>query len=209
MITIYNFPRGARGIRAFWVCEEMGLPYHAEAVSYPTSAEYRALNPMGSVPFLTDDLDGKEDGGAAINESVAMMLYVAERYGPSPLLPAKTDPAFARVIQMTVFGETTLGAYMNPLMMAKFAAPEGQKVSWVTEALEDRLDGALNFVTGVLGSNAYLAGGTFTLADISVSTALDMWTGALDQEVPAALTAWQARVKARPSYARAAAAQQR
>ena len=203
MITIYNFPRGARGIRAFWVCEEMGLAYRTEAVSYPTSAEYRALNPIGSVPFLTDD------HGTAINESVAMMLYLAERYGPTPLLPAKTDPAFARVLQMTVFGETTLGAFMNPLMMAKFAAPEGQKVSWVTEALEDRLDGALNFVTGVLGSNAYLAGGTFTLADISVSTALDMWTGALGQEVPAALKAWQARVKARPSYARAAAAQQR
>jgi len=209
MITIYNFPRGARGIRVFWVCEEMGLPYRAEAVNYPPSADYLARNPMGSVPFLTDDLDGKEDGGTAINESVAMMLYIAERYGPSPLLPAKTDPAFARVIQMTVFGETTLGAYMNPLMMAKFAAPEGQKVSWVTEAIEDRLDGAFKFVTGVLGSNAYLAGGTFTLADISVSTALDMWTGALGEEVPAALTAWQARMKARPAYARAAAAQQR
>jgi len=203
MITIYNFPRGARGIRAFWVCEEMGLPYRAEAVSYPTSAEYKALNPMGSVPFLTDD------HGAAINESVAMMLYVAERYGPTPLLPAKTDPALARVMQMTVFGETTLGAYMNPLMMAKFAAPEGQKVSWVTGALEGRLGDALSFVAGVLGKNNYLAGGTFTLADISVSTAFDMWTGALGKEVPAALTAWQARVKARPAYARAAAAQQR
>ena len=201
MITIYIFPRGARGVRVFWVCEEMGLPYRVESVNYPPSAEYMALNPMGSVPFLTDDLDEKEEGGTAINESVAMMLYVAERYGPTPLLPAKTDPAFARVIQMTVFGETTLGAYMNPLMMAKFAAPEGQKVNWVTGALENRLDDALSFVAGVLGDQQYFAGGTFTLADISVSTAFDMWTGALGKAVPAALTAWQARVKARPAYA--------
>ena len=203
MITIYNFPGGARGVRLFWVCEEMGLPYRAEAVTFPPSAEYKALNPMGSVPFLTDD------HGAAINESVAMMLYVAERYGPTPLLPAKTDPAFARVIQMTVFGETTMGAYMNPLMMAKFAAPEGQKVNWLTGALEGRLGDALSFVAGVLGPNEYLAGGTFTLADISVSTAFDMWTGALGKAVPQALTAWQARVKGRPAYTRAAAAQKR
>ncbi|MBL6854333.1 MAG: glutathione S-transferase family protein [Alphaproteobacteria bacterium] len=203
MITIYNFPRGARGIRVFWVCEEMGLPYACEAVGYPPSAAYRALNPVGSVPFLTDD------HGAAINESVAMMLYVAERYGPTPLLPAKTDPAFARVMQMTVFGEAALGAYMNPLMMAKFAAPEGQKVNWLTGALENRLGDAVNFVATVLGDQQYLAGGTFTLADISVSTAFDMWTGALGKAVPAALTAWQERVKARPAYTRAAAAQQR
>lgn len=108
-----------------------------------------------------------------------------------------------------MFGETTLGAYMNPLMMAKFAAPEGQKVNWVTGALESRLGDALSFVAGVLGTNDYLAGATFTLADISVSTAFDMWTGALGKEVPAALTVWQARVKARPAYQRAAAAQQR
>ena len=203
MITIYNFPRGARGVRVFWVCEEMGLPYRAEAVSYPPSAEYKALNPLGSVPFLTDS------HGASINESVAMMLYVAERYGPTPLLPPKDDPAFARVLQMTVFGETALGATMNPLMMAKFAAPDGQKVNWLTGALESRLSDALSFAAGVLGTNDYLAGGTFTLADISVSTAFDMWTGALGKAVPEALTAWQARVKARPAYARAAAAQQR
>ena len=27
MIRIHNFPRGARGVRVFWVCEEMGVPY--------------------------------------------------------------------------------------------------------------------------------------------------------------------------------------
>ena len=40
-------------------CEEMGLPYRFETVSFPPSAAYLALNPLGSVPFLEDD------GGAA------------------------------------------------------------------------------------------------------------------------------------------------
>ena len=58
MITIHNFPRGARGVRVFWTCEEMGLPYARAVVTYPPSPEYLALNPLGSVPFL-EDASGK------------------------------------------------------------------------------------------------------------------------------------------------------
>jgi glutathione S-transferase len=201
MITIHNFARGARGVRVAWVCEEMGLAWRRETVTYPPSAAYLALNPLGSVPFLQDD------GGVAINESVAMMLYLAQRYGPTPLLPAKSDPAFARVLQLTVFGEATLGAGMNPLMMAKFAAPEPDKDNWLVRTLAPRVAQGIDLVAQALGSNPYLAGGTFTLADISVSTALDMWKGALGKPVPDKLAAWRERLAARPAYQRAQAAQ--
>lgn len=201
MITIHNFARGARGVRVFWVAEEMGLAYRTATVTYPPSAAYLALNPLGTVPFLEDD------GGAAINESVAMMLYLAERYGPTPLLPAKSAPNFARVLQLTLFGETALGAYMNPLMMAKFAAPDADKLNWSVRTLEERVETALAFVSGALGAGPYLAGETFTLADISVSTALDMWKGALGKPVPEALMPWRERVQARPAYQRAQKAQ--
>jgi glutathione S-transferase len=103
MIKIYNFARGARGLRAIWQCEEMGLPYRLQTISFPTSEDYRAVNPLGTVPFLEDD------GGVAINESTAMMLYLAQRYGPTPLLPGNDNPLLARVLQMTVFGEATIG----------------------------------------------------------------------------------------------------
>ena len=81
MMTIHNFARGARGQRVMWLCEEMGLPYAVQNHSFPVPADYRTLNPLGTVPFLEDD------GGVAINESVAMMLYVAQQHGPTPLLP--------------------------------------------------------------------------------------------------------------------------
>ena len=41
------------------------------------------------------------------------------------------------------------------------------------------------------------------LADISVSTAFDMWKGALGKPIPDAFTAWRERVQARPAYKRA------
>ena len=118
MIRIHNFPRGARGLRLVWQCEEMGLPYELAAVSFPPSEAFRALHTLGSVPFLEDE------GGVAINESVAMMFYLAQKYGPTPLLPGKDDPTLARVLQMTVFGETAIAMNLNPILEAKFVAPE-------------------------------------------------------------------------------------
>ncbi len=201
MITIHNFARGARGVRVFWLCEEMGLAWRHQTVTYPPSAAYLARNPLGSVPFLEDA------GGVAINESVAMLLYLAERYGPTPLLPGKDDPALARVLQLTVFGEATLGAGINPLLMAKFAAPDADKDNWLVRTLEPRVAQGVDLIAQALGGNAYLAGETFTLADISVSTALDMWKGALGKTLPESLGAWRARLAARPAYRRAQAAQ--
>src|SRR5689334_18981968 len=103
MIKVYHMPR-ARGLRVIWLCEEMGLPYEIVPVSFPLSEEYRVKNPAANVPFLEDE------GGVAIHESIAIMLYLTGRYGPTPLMPAPSDPDYARTLQMLVYGEATLGA---------------------------------------------------------------------------------------------------
>ena len=200
MITITDFQRGARGMRVLWLCEEMGLPYTRKLETYPVSADYRARNPLANVPFL-------EDGDVGITESVAMLIYVAERYGPTPLLPAKATAAYAQAIQMVVFSETMLGGYMNPLLMTKFGgAPDDQKANWTVKALESELDDrAPAYVAHVLGDRPYLAGDAFTIADISISCAYNLYKGALGRDVPPALAAWQTRVQARPAYQRATA----
>jgi glutathione S-transferase len=197
MIKIYNFARGARGLRALWQCEEMGLPYQVETVSFPPSETYRRLNPLGSVPFLEDE------GGVAINESVAIMLYLAHQYGPTPLLPATNDPTLPRVLQMTLFGEATIGAGLNPLMAARFVAPEADKRNWSIRAQEARIGQAIRYVADMLGTDPFLAGANFSLADISVSTALGMWRGALGQALPDKLVNYQERMEARPALRRA------
>lgn len=197
MIKIYDFARGARGLRAIWLCEEMGLPYQFEAVSYPPSEAYRALNPLGSVPFLEDE------GGVSINESVAIMLYLAQKYGPTPLLPGKDDPALARVLQMTIYGETSIGMGVNTLLMAHFGAPEADKRNWSVVAQEARVEQALRYTIGILGNNPFLAGANFSLADISVSCALGILRGALGKTLPDELVAYRERLAARPAYQRA------
>jgi glutathione S-transferase len=197
MIKIYNFPRGARGLRVMWQCEEMGLPYKFEPVTFPPSEAYRALNPLGSVPFLEDE------GGVAINESVAMTLYLAQKYGPTPLLPTKDAKAMAGVLQLTVLSEATLGGQMNPLMLAHFAAPEGEKRNWLVNSVEGRVEQALALVEAKLGDRQFLVGEDLTLADICIATALGMWKGALNKTPSPRLAAFQDRMSARPAYQKA------
>ena len=201
MIRIYNFARGgARGVRVMWLCEEMGLPYEVVGMPYPVPDSYRALHPLATVPFLEDE------EGVAMSESVAMLLYLAQRYGPTPLLP--TDHAtLARVLQMTVFAEATLGARMNPLMEAHFGAPDADKRNWSVRGLEARVETALDYVADMVEApGPYLAGAEFSLADVAIVTIFGIWRGALGKALPDRLADYQARLTARPAYARAQAA---
>ena len=203
MIRIHNFARGARGLRAFWVCEEMGVPYEAVAVPYPQPAEYRALHPLATVPFL----EGED--GVAIHESTAIMLYLAQRYGPTPLLPAATDPALtpnsAKVLQWTIFGETAIGGGLNTLLAAKFGAPEADKTNWSARMTEARMVEQIAHVGDSLGDAPFLVGDHLTLADISVSCGLGIWVGAFGKTLPDNLVAWRAGLAERPAYQRARA----
>src|SRR6478735_4428531 len=133
MLTIHNFARGARGLRVIWLCEEMGLDYRLANHAFPTPAAYRALNPLGTVPFL------EAEGGVGLNESIAIMLYLTQTYGPTALLPT-TDPALlARCLQLTLFGETELGMNLNPLLAARFMAGAADKRNWSVIGLEQRV----------------------------------------------------------------------
>jgi glutathione S-transferase len=198
MMTIHNFARGARGQRAMWLCEEMGLPYAVRNHSFPVAADYRALNPLGTIPFLQDD------SGVAMNESIAIMLYIAERYGPTPLLPAHDAALLAKCLQLTLFGETELGMNLNPVLAARFMAGEADKRNWSVLGLEQRIERAIQYAeTLVHGGSYYLVGDDLTLADISVSCGLGIWEGALKGQLPEGLVAYQERLRARPAYLRA------
>jgi glutathione S-transferase len=196
MITVWNFTRGVRGLRVVWQCEEMGLPYQARGFEFPVPDAYRAKYPPGSVPFLEDE------GGVAMGESVAQMLYLAQRYGPTPLLPEE-PAAMARVLQLTVAAEAAMGGLMNPLMGTKFAAPEADTVNWTNGFCEARVADALDYAESLLGKGDYFVGGGLTLADIAVSTSLGMWQGALGKAIPPKLAAHREWMMGRPAYQRA------
>jgi glutathione S-transferase len=199
MLKIHNFARGARGLRVVWLCEEMGLTYSLANHPFPTPPAYRALNPLGTVPFLEDE------SGVGLSESIAILLYLAQTYGPTPLLPTGQAALFARCLQLALFGETELGMNLNPLIAARFLAGAGDKRNWSVVGLEQRVERAVAYAESLIAQRSYLVGEALTLADLSVSCGLTIWQSALDGVLPAGLKAYQERLALRPAYQRAAA----
>jgi glutathione S-transferase len=81
-----------------WLCEEMGLAYTFVPVSFPPDRSYRTLNLFGTVPFL-------QDGNVSMSESVAMMFYIAQKYGPTDALPPIDDERFAKFFNSPCSGK--------------------------------------------------------------------------------------------------------
>src|SRR5208282_2110471 len=105
-------------------------------------------------------------------ESIAMLIYLAQRYGPTALLPLQDPARLARVLQLTELGEATLAAGINPLISARVTAPEADKHNWSVRAAEQRIGAAVSYAAAQLGERRFFLGDELTLADISVSPAL-------------------------------------
>ena len=199
MITVYGaFP--TRSFRVIWALEELGEDYRLRPVDLRNrmaDAEFLALNPSGFLPAM-------RDGDVTMVDSIAMLEYLIARYdGGGLLAPAASDPRFPDYQQFLHLGESGLAAFLNVIVGSRFMAPEAEKTNWTVTALERRVEQAIGFVVSALGAKPYLAGDAFTLADISVSCALDMWKGALGKTIPDVLSAWRERVLARPACQRA------
>jgi glutathione S-transferase len=136
-------------------------------------------------------------------ESTASMLFLAEKYGPTPLLPKANDARLGSVLELTVFGEASIGTPLNPLLAAHFAAPEADKRNWSVRGQESRVEKSIAYISERLGDRKYLVGDDLTLADISVCCAIAMWKGALGKDIPENVAAYMTALRERPAYQRA------
>lgn len=199
MLKIYH-SQGARSLRVLWLCEEMGVPYEtAEASFFKPSEEFKAVNPLRTVPAMTD-------GDVKMIESVAMMIYIMSKYGPTDLEVKPNEPGYAGYLQFLLFGEAGVAAYGNPLVATRFMAPDDQKQNWTAGYLKNAILKRLEFVGQSLDGKPYIAADRFTAADISVSYIV---TGAkfagIEAEIPAPVRAYVDNLWQRPAFQRAAA----
>ena len=76
---------GARSLRPLWTLEEMGLNYELVKMQFPPRflhPGYTELNPIGTVPFFTDD---REDRLTEMTESSGICQYLVDTYGADDL----------------------------------------------------------------------------------------------------------------------------
>jgi glutathione S-transferase len=196
MLKIFHAPR-SRSHRILWLCEEMGAPYEIAAVKFSEPApELLAVNPLKSLPAM-------QDGAVTMIESIAIMLYIMGKYGPTDLDLKPNDTDYARYLQFLLFGEAGMAMYGNPLVATKFYAPEDKRSNWTSDYLKATLAKRLGFVDDHLGDAPYIVDNRFTAADISVGYTIGMARFASDIEPSAKLQAYYERLRERPAYQRA------
>jgi glutathione S-transferase len=191
---------GSRSLRVIWMAEEMGIDYEliGETFGRP-SEDFLAVNPARGLPAITD-------GEVAMSESVAILQYLAARYGPTPLAPPPADPTFPAYLQYLVYGEGSLAAFLNPLVGTQFLAPEEERENFTAKLCARIFGGRVRALSGRLAEHKHLAGDAFTAADISVVYALNLGERlGLAGDYPAPVAEYWARMKARPAYAVAVA----
>ncbi len=201
MLKIFHAP-GSRSMRVVWLCEEMGVPYEtAPANIREPSPEFRAASPLGAVPAVIDG-----DAPPMI-ESIAIMLYLAGKHGPTDLALRHDEAEFGRYLQFLLFSEAALGSEFNAIIGARFMAPDEHKNNWSVERCVKRLEAALDYLARELEGREYAAGNRFTMADITCAHAVGVaarFLGYADK-LPKTLMEYHARMTARPAYQRAVA----
>jgi glutathione S-transferase len=197
MVTAFG---EGRGFRVVWLLEEMGLAYRLRPVDLlagvEDDAEFLAINPGGFIPAI-------QDGDVTMVESIAIMEYLMARYGPTPLAPGPHDPAFPAYQQFLHLGEAGLAASIYFVVGARNFAPEADRQNWSASQALDVFQTRLGLVTRRLAHSPYLAGESFTAADISVTYALELARRAGGVTLGEAERAYVARTNTRDAYQRA------
>lgn len=202
MLTLYHC-HNARSFRALWALEEMGLPYELHVLPFPPRKRHEGmhdLNPLGTIPVLFD-------GDARLTESVAIPHYLATRYGPTDLAVAAQEPDYAAYLNFLVMGEATLTFPQTiHLRYQVFAKPEDRRPE-IARDYAEWFGSRLRNAETLMGAD-YAAANRFTMADISVGYAIMLALSiGLEEFVSEPMRAYFARLKQRPAFQRAIAAQ--
>jgi glutathione S-transferase len=194
-LTFYHSPNTrSTGVRT--LLDELGAPYELKALNMKAGEQrqpaYLAVNPMGKVPAIVH-------GDALVTEQGAIFIYLADLFPEAGLAPAIGDPLRGPYLRWMVF----YGSSFEPAVVDRSLQREPARSS--TSPYGD-YDTMLGTLIGQLRAGPYLLGERFTAADILWGLAL-RWTTAfkLVPEAPE-IVDYIARVMARPSFARVAAA---
>lgn len=159
--------------------------------------DFLAMNSLGQVPTLV------LDDGTVISESVAICRYFEALhpepplFGRSPLEQASVEMWIRRLELQLMTPVSLFWVNAHPLT----AGLHSQKYKDYGEAQKRRALDRMLWLDRELGDREFIAGNAFSMADIVAETVVDFakFVGIRVPEQAAALSAWRARIKQRPS----------
>lgn len=156
----------SRSARSLWALEELGVNYEHNPM--PTtdakSAAHLKLNPNGHVPVLEDD-------GVVLWESMAINLYLADKYGKDSVWPSNAAGR-AAAYQWSFWAMTEVEPHLITILRNRVMAPPDQRDEKAASAAVEALKAPMNALEGALKGKEYLLGNTFTIADLNVAAVM-------------------------------------
>ncbi|MBG72448.1 MAG: glutathione S-transferase [Gammaproteobacteria bacterium] len=166
---------------------------------------FLAVNPRGLLPTLV------LDDGTVIDETVAICRYIEETHPEPPLLGTDAvSKAHIEARQRHMEFDGLLGAadaFRNsfPGFSSRGLAGNAGSVDAIPALAERGKNTVLRFYESLdtaLGSSTFIAGDSFSIADITALCTIDFATGAARVPIPehcANVQRWHAEVSTRPS----------
>ena len=193
-MKLYFAPR-TRATRPRWMLEELDVPYEIVPVDLTAKENrepaYLRVHPLGEVPALVD-------GDVTVLESIAICMYLADRFSERGLAPPVSSPLRGPYYQWLLFCPSRI----EPAI-ARWAQHGGDVAEADREKARTRFAEAAEVLTRVLATGEYMLGDRFSTVDVSVGSNLN-WArrvGLLDgRDV---LSGYVDRLFARPATRRA------
>lgn len=200
MIKMYGTARSRAG-RVLWALEELGVKYEHIPHGFDGAThkpDYLKINPNGHIPAI-------DDGGTIVWESMAINLYLAEKYGKGGLWPSSVEQHGA-CYQWSFFGMTEIEPLLMTVFMNRMMLPKEQRSENAAAKAAEDLNKPLKVLDDHLHRSEYLLGKDFTIADLNVASVSSL-AGLLgiDQSATPAAQKWLQKCLGRPANQKAVA----
>jgi glutathione S-transferase len=190
-----HFAPLTRSIRIRWLLEELGVEYELITSTYNRdgSRGFAQDTPSGNYPYL-------EDGDIALSESGAIVQYVLERYGNGRLEPPIGSHDRAAYLFWLHFAEGTAANSINTTVWLTVYRQDADRHQEIIGAVRDSANIVFGKAEVVLSDQPFIAGNTFTAADIMMGYTLGTakWLNMLTTAHPKTLD-YVDRLFARPA----------
>ena len=203
-MKLYGFPP-TRSIRVLWTLRELGVDFEFVNVNLTAGEnrrpEFLALNPAGKLPVLVD-------GDFVLTESVAIVLYLADKYADKGLLPSELEPR-AQVHHWLLFTATELEQPLWRIARHTALYPKDKRLPGEISLARQDFEDMAGVMEERMRGRQFLVGDSVTVADFVAAYTLD-WAnevhllGALP-ELRGYMERMYARPKAPPRIAAALA----
>jgi glutathione S-transferase len=192
-LILYTNPM-SRGRIARWMLEEVGQPYKTEVLDYASGMKapaYLAINPMGKVPAL-------RHGDAVVTEAAAICAYLADAFPQAGLAPPPGHRLRAPYYRWLFFTAGPFEAAVSNKALGFVVPPERERMIGY-----GNIGQVLKTIEDAVSRDLYLAGDSFTAADLYVGSQIGfgLMFGTIEKR-PAFEQYWQ-RLSSRPACIRA------